>query len=199
MPHITEEIWHTLTQKTDESLALQPYPALPQETEPGAFPINQDLEKQFELLIGAIRTIRNLRAEAGVKPKTKAPVILQSENPNEREILQKGESYLQDLGKVDTLTIVPALTEELKNTMAGVTGTVQVIIPLAGLVDVETLRAKLEKDLSKIDAEVKSLSSRLANPNFVNKAPAPIVQGAKDALSESLHQAEILRDRLKRL
>lgn len=200
MPHITEEIWHTLTQKTDECLALQPYPALPDsETEPGVFPINQDLEKQFELLIGAIRTIRNLRAEAGVKPKTKAPVLLQSENPDEREILQKGESYLQDLGKVDTLTIVPALTEELKTTMAGVTGTVQVIIPLAGLVDVETLRAKLEKDLSKIDAEVKSLSSRLANPNFVNKAPAPIVQGAKDALSESMHQAEILRDRLKRL
>lgn len=200
MPHITEEIWHTLTQKTDECLALQPYPALPDsETEPGAFPINQELEKQFELLIGAIRTIRNLRAEAGVKPKTKAPVILQSENPDEREILHQGESYLQDLGKVDTLTIVPALTEDLKNTMAGVTGTVQVIIPLAGLVDVETLRAKLDKDLSKIDAEVKSLSSRLANPNFVNKAPAPIVQGAKDALSESMHQAEILRDRLKRL
>ncbi|MEQ9485593.1 valine--tRNA ligase [Coleofasciculus sp. F4-SAH-05] len=200
MPHITEEIWHTLTQKTDECLALQPYPALPDlETELGAFPINQDLEKQFELLIGAIRTIRNLRAEAGVKPKTKAPVILQSENPDEREILQKGESYLQDLGKVDTLTIVPALTEELKTTMAGVIGTVQLIIPLAGLVDVETLRAKLEKDLSKIDAEVKSLSSRLANKNFVNKAPADIVQGAKDALSESMHQAEILRDRLKRL
>lgn len=200
MPHITEEIWHTLTQKTDECLARQPYPALPDsEKEPGAFPINQNLENQFELLIDAIRTIRNLRAEAGVKPKTKAPVLLQSENPDEREILQKGESYLQDLGKVDTLTIVPALTEDLKNTMAGVTGTVQVIIPLAGLVDVETLRAKLEKDLSKIDAEVKSLSSRLANPNFVNKAPAPIVQGAKDALSESLHQAEILRDRLKRL
>ncbi|MBC1270560.1 hypothetical protein GNF07_26290, partial [Trichormus variabilis FSR] len=76
-------------------------------------------------------------------------------------------------------------------------GTVQVVIPLTGVVDIETVRAKLEKNLSKIEAEAQSLRGRLSNPKFVDKAPADVVQGAKDALAEAEKQAEILRDRLQ--
>ncbi len=191
MPHITEEIWHTLTQKSGEVLALQPYPEIGN--------IDPELEQEFELLIGTIRTIRNLRAEADIKPGMKVPVILQSGSNTERQILESGQSYIQDLAKVETLTITPALEKELKTTMVGVVGTVQVLIPLAGVVDVDALRAKLEKDLAKVEAEIKSLSARLTNQKFVSKAPAEIVQGVKEALVESQKQAEILRDRLNRL
>jgi valyl-tRNA synthetase len=161
--------------------------------------IDPALESQFDLLIGAIRTIRNLRAEAGVKRGKKVAVILQSERDEERKILEAGRSYIQDLAEVETLTITPALSEELKTTMAGVIGTVQVLMLLAGVVDVEALSAKLEKDLGKVEAEIKSLSGRLANQNFVSKAPEEVVQSAKDALAEAEKQAEILRDRLNRL
>ncbi len=161
--------------------------------------IDPELEQQFELLIGTIRIIRNLRAEANIKPGVKVPVILQSGNPDERQILEAGRSYIQDLAKVETLTITPALEKELKSTMVGVVGTVQVLIPLAGVVDLDALRAKLEKDLGKVEAEAKSLSGRLGNQNFVSKAAPEVVQGAKDALAEAQKQAEILRDRLNRL
>ena len=224
MPHITEEIWHTLTQKSGEVLALQPYPgslssATEEETSSientlsitsGQSPISSSqlektslidptLEQQFDLLIGVIRTIRNLRAEADIKPGVKVPVILQSESTSERQILEAGQSYIQELGKVETLTITPALEEELNKTMAGVIGTVQVLIPLAGVVDVEALRAKLEKNLGKVEAEAKSLSGRLANQNFVSKAPEEVVKGVQAAMVEAQKQAEILRDRLTRL
>jgi valyl-tRNA synthetase len=161
--------------------------------------IDPKLEQQFELLIGAIRTIRNLRAEADVKPGMKVSVILQSESSAERQILEAGQSYIQDLAKVETLTITPALEQELKTTMAGVVGTVQVLMPLAGIVDVNALKVKLEKNLAKVEAEIKSLSARLANQNFVSKAPPEVVQGAKEAMDEAKKQAEILRDRLNRL
>ncbi|HEY9600819.1 MAG TPA: valine--tRNA ligase, partial [Allocoleopsis sp.] len=161
--------------------------------------IDPALESQFDLLIGAIRTIRNLRAEAGVKRGKKVAVILQSDSDEERQILEAGRSYIQDLAEVETLTITPALSEELKTTMAGVVGTVQVLMLLAGVVDVEALSAKLEKDLGKVEAEIKSLSGRLANQNFVSKAPEEVVKSAKDALAEAEKQAEILRDRLNRL
>jgi valyl-tRNA synthetase len=164
-----------------------------------ATPIDLELEQQFELLIGTIRTIRNLRAEADVKPGVKVQVILQSGSSAERQILEAGQSYIQDLAKVETLTITPALETGLKMTMAGVVGTVQVLVPLAGVIDVDARRAKLEKDLGKVEAEIKSLSGRLANPNFVSKAAPEVVQGAKEALAEAQKQAEILRDRLKRL
>ena len=168
---------------------------------PSAFPalINPELEQQFDLLIGTIRTIRNLRAEADIKPGDRVRIILQSENASERQILEAGRSYIQDLAKVETLSIIPALESELKTTMAGVVGTVQVLLPLSGVVDVDALRAKLQKKLAKVEADVKSLSGRLANQNFVSKAPEEVVQGVKDALAEAQKQAEILRDRLARL
>ncbi|MBD2017757.1 valine--tRNA ligase [Microcoleus sp. FACHB-53] len=161
--------------------------------------IDPQLEQQFELLIGTIRTIRNLRAEAEIKPGVKVTVILQSSSDEERQILEAGQSYIKDLAKVESLTITPALEQELKATMAGVVGTVQVLMPLEGVVDFDALRAKLERDLGKVEAEAKSLSGRLANQNFVSKAPADVVQGAKEALAEAEKQAEILRDRLSQI
>jgi len=191
-PHITEEIWQTLNQVSDgRVLALQAYP------EADDTLIQPELETQFDLLIGIIRTIRNLRAEAGVKPSTKIKAILQSESSAERHILTDSDTYIRDLAKVGDLVISETAPQE--KMFAGVFGTVQVLVPLAGVVDVDALRAKLEKDLSKVDAESKSLTGRLNNPGFVNKAPEAVVQGARDALSESEKQAEILRNRLAQL
>lgn len=194
MPHITEEIWQTLTQAAPgEALAVQTYP------EPDATLIDPALEAQFDLIIGTLRTIRNLRAEAGIKPGDKIRVILQSDRPEERQVLTRGQSYLQTLGRLETLTITATLDADLKQTIVGVVGTVQVLIPLAGFVDVEALRAKITKDLSKAEADIKALNGRLSNPGFVDKAPAEVVQGAREALAEAQKQAQILQDRLQRL
>ncbi|NJK68441.1 MAG: valine--tRNA ligase [Microcoleus sp. SU_5_3] len=192
MPHITEEIWHTLTQKgDDECLALQLYP------EVEASLIDAELEQQFELLFGTIRTIRNLRADTDIKPGVKVTAILQSESEKERQILSDGAMYIKDLARVENLTVTATLDAELDQTIAGVVGTVQVLIPLAGVVDLDALRAKLEKKLSKVEGEIKHTSARLANQKFVEKADPEVVQVARDALAEAQKQAEILRDRLK--
>ena len=192
MPHITEEIWHTLTQTgEDECLALQSYP------EAEAALIDAELEQQFELLFGTIRTIRNLRADTDIKPGVKVTAILQSESEKERQIVSSGEVYIKDLAKVENLTVTASLDAELGQTIAGVFGTVQILIPLAGVVDLVALRAKLEKKLSKVEAEIKHTAARLTNQKFVEKATPDVVQGARDALAEAQKQAEILRDRLK--
>jgi len=280
MPHITEEIWQTLTQQPADSpqtLPLQIYPQVDTNL------IDAVLEEQFELLIGTIRTIRNLRAEADIKPGVKVTANLQTESQKEREILTAGQDYIKDLAKVETLTITdkqksetvaakkpqrglktigliivaivfgrlglavgndidhtPILgtffeivgfgytawfvsqnlltaqarqrlwrsffsqreleqPQESENAIAGVIGTIQVLIPLSGVVDIEAVRAKLEKSLSKAEAEVQSLSARLNNPSFVDRARTDVVQGARDALAEAQKQAEILRDRLQAL
>lgn len=210
MPHITEEIWHILTQKNHQVLALQAYPDVKNvlidwgrelvSDGGGAQLVGQStLEQSFELLFGTIRTIRNLRAEAEIKPGVKVPIILQSDSPQERQILTQGKVYIQDLGKVDQLTITPQLSEDTGGVIAGVIGTVQALIPLIGLVDIEALRVKLQKKLSKVEEEINSLTNRLNNPGFVNKAPKEVVEEARETLAESQKQAEILRERLKRL
>jgi valyl-tRNA synthetase len=249
------------------------------------------LEEQFELLFGTIRTIRNLRAEADVKPGVKVTVNLQTASDKEQQILTAGQPYIKDLAKVENLTIaaeqkketfvgqksgftwtkivliigiiylfkvglvvadavddIPLIgsffkivgfgysawfiiqklllaearqkfweqlfpptadenqlqaqtqqPQEPEKAIADVVGTVQVVLPLAGVVDIDALRAKIEKRLSKVEGEMKALSARLSNPNFVQQARPDVVQGARNALAEAEKQAEILRDRLLRL
>ena len=283
MPHITEEIWHSLTQSPDtQFLALQAYP------KPDSSLINPALETQFDLLLEVIRTVRNLRAEADIKPWVKVPVIFTTDDDQERKVINQGKTYIQDLAKVDTITIQgkktllekvqenpilsigiafgalaglrivfglidaidsspilapffqlvgllyigyfayqnlitiqkrqvlsqkiakvlekvvgkPANQEEdntPQNAITGVVGTIQVTIPLAGLVDVAVLQAKLEKDLAKVEKEIKFLSERLNNPGFVTKAPAEVVKTSQENLAEAEKQAQILRDQLRQL
>jgi valyl-tRNA synthetase len=161
--------------------------------------INPELEESFSLIFATIRTIRNLRAEAEIKPGVKAPVILQTENSQEQEILTKGQSYLIELGKVSELTITDSLAEPPQQAIAGVVGTIQVLMPLSGIIDIDVLRTKLEKKLGKIEIEVKSLTGRLNNPSFVKKAPPEVVQEAQRALQEAQTQLEILQQRLQQL
>ncbi|MEO0406087.1 MAG: valine--tRNA ligase [Cyanobacteria bacterium P01_A01_bin.135] len=192
MPHITEEIWHTLTQSAgDVFLAHQIYPTGDEAT------IQGEVEAMVSTLIDTIRTVRNLRAEAGVKPSTAIRVILQSDSPQERDTLQQGSAYIKNLAKVETLEISDTAPNEKMFT--GVTGTIQVLMPLAGFVDVDALRQKLEKDLGKVTQEIKSLQGRLNNAGFVKKAPPEVVDGAKAALAEAEKQASILNARLSQV
>ncbi|PSN78023.1 valine--tRNA ligase, partial [filamentous cyanobacterium CCP4] len=101
MPHITEELWHNLNQVGDDQfLAVQPYPT--------AFPglIDDDLEQRFTLVFNTVRTVRNLRAEAGIKPGLRIETILESDSAEERHILHDTADYIKDLGKIETLVIL---------------------------------------------------------------------------------------------
>ncbi|MBR8830481.1 MAG: Valine--tRNA ligase [Chroococcopsis gigantea SAG 12.99] len=193
MPHITEEIWHNLTRENDRVLALQSYPLSDPTT------IDPELESAFELLIQSIRSIRNLRAEADVKQGLKVTVIMQSENPEELATLEKGRVYIEEIGKVENLTLTPSLDAPVKQAIASVVGTIQILLPLSGMVDIEKLRQKLTKSLTKVEADIKVLSDKLVNPKFKDKAPPELVQKTEEALAEAQTAAEILRDRLKKL
>ena len=196
---IKQEIFSS--QKTEDS--LESIRESSQETQQFSPEINTlidpDLENNFSLLLETIHTVRNLRAEAEIKPGVKVSLILQTENEQERKILASTKNYIEELAKVEKLTITDSLVEQPRQAIAGVVGTIQVLIPLAGIVEVEALKAKLVKRLAKIEVEVKSLTARLDNAGFINKAPADVVQNTKDALQEAQTQLEILQKRLKLL
>ncbi|CAD5933116.1 valine--tRNA ligase [Planktothrix agardhii] len=159
--------------------------------------IDPKLEADFELIIGAIRTVRNLRAEADIKPKVKVNAILQSESTKEQQILKQGQTYIQELGKVEALTITEKLTGNEGQSIAGVVGTVQVLMPLAGVVDLAAFQTKLQKKLAKVEKEIQGLQRNLNNSNFVNRAEPEVVENTRNSLVEAEKQAEILRERLK--
>jgi valyl-tRNA synthetase len=211
MPHITEEIWQTLTQNSDNDfLAVQKYPEIIQSY------INQELESEFKILMDVVREIRKLRAEANIKPGIEIPVNFSSQEEKDRSILENMEAYITRLGKIYKYSI--KITEEpitifsvenarvesetqgsIDRGIAGITGTIQVLIPLDGLVDIEILKAKYQKNLDKVNKEYESINKRLSNPSFVNKAPDEVIQGAREALAAAETQRAMLMERLRRL
>ncbi|HIK24955.1 MAG TPA: valine--tRNA ligase [Thermosynechococcus sp. M46_R2017_013] len=192
MPHITEEIWHTLHQVEDsEVLAVQPYPKVNRRA------IDPDLEAQFSLLIETIRTIRNLRAEAGIKPGVYVSALIEA-SAEEVPIFEAGAADIQHLARLESLTIGTGL-QIPPQVFSGVVGKSEVLIPLAGVVDVEALVSKLQKEGDRLTGEIQSLTARLNNPNFVNKAQPEVVATAQTQLAAAQQQLAIIERRLQSL
>ena len=194
MPHLTEELWHSLTGEPEATfLALQPWP------EPDQKALDLKLEEGFLELIAAIRLVRNLRAVAGLKPSQAVPVRFVSGRAELAALLKSAISDIKALTRAEAVEVLtPAQAESMPSmrVLAGVSGELQVFLPIEGLVDLEALKARLEKDIAKAKKEINGLSARLANPNFVDKAPPEVVTECKANLAEAEAQANLARQRL---
>jgi valyl-tRNA synthetase len=194
MPHLSEELWHGLTGEPEGTfLALQPWPAL------NGAALNDGLEAQFAELIEAIRVVRNLRAVAGLKPAQPAPVQFVTGRGELAVLLQEATADITALTRAESVAVLsPAGAEAApgQRALAGVCGELQVLLPIEGLVDLDALRGRLEKDLAKAEKEIAGLAGRLANPNFAGKAPPEVVAECQANLAEAQAQAELARRRL---
>ena len=194
MPHLTEELWHGLTGAAEgEFLALQGWPLA------NGAALDDALEASFEELIEAIRVVRNLRAVAGLKPSQPVPVQFVSGRPELAALLRQASADIAALTRAESVTVLDLADAEAaraQRTLAGVSGELQVLLPLEGLVDLDALRGRLEKDIAKAEKEIAGLSGRLANPKFAGKAPPEVVAECQANLAEARAQAELARRRL---
>ena len=194
MPHLTEELWHGLTgEPAGTFLALQAWPS----AQPAA--LDNALEASFAELIEAIRVVRNLRAVAGLKPSQPAPVRFVTGRPELAQLLQQAAADITALTRAESLQVLDpaaAAASPTARALAGVSGELQVLLPLEGLVDLDALRGRLEKDIAKAEKEIAGLSGRLANPNFADKAPPAVVAECRANLAEAEAQAQLARQRL---
>ena len=199
MPHLSEELWHGLTGAPEGTfLALQAWPAV------DAAALDAALEAQFAELIEAIRVVRNLRAVAGLKPSQAAPVGFVTGRPELAAVLRAGSGDITALTRAASVEVRETSTRAADaesapvsaRCLAAVSGELQVLLPIEGLVDLDALRGRLEKDIAKADKEIKGLAGRLANPNFAGKAPPEVVAECQANLAEAEAQAALARQRL---
>jgi valyl-tRNA synthetase len=136
---------------------------------------------------------------AGLKPSQSAPVRFVSGRAELRALLQAATADITALTRaerVEVLDPAQAAATPAAKALAGVSGELQVLLPIEGLVDLEALRARLDKDIAKADKEIKGLAGRLANPNFAGKAPPEVVAECRANLAEAEAQAQLARQRL---
>ncbi|MCP9887620.1 valine--tRNA ligase [Cyanobium sp. ATX 6A2] len=198
MPHLSEELWHGLSGEAESTfLALQSWPALNEAA------LNDQLEASFAELIEAIRVVRNLRAVAGLKPSQSAPVRFLTVRSELAALLREATADITALTRAERVEVLSPEQAEAASSakgnqraLAGVSGELQVLLPIEGLVDLDALRGRLEKDLAKAEKEIKGLAGRLANPNFAGKAPPAVVAECRANLAEAEAQAALARKRL---
>jgi valyl-tRNA synthetase len=205
-PFVTEELWghlkracqdHSdeLTPETgwEEALIIANWPE-PRPEE------GWEREKvaDFSLVMEVVRAIRNLRAEKGIPPSRLIPAILISKDY--ARILEEQSTTIAALAHLDegSLGVQPMIVEKPEGHIALVVGPVDVYLPLAGMVDLEEERARLESSLKEAESQIERLENLLASP-FSEKAPPEIVQKESDKLANYRKAAQKLQSQLETL
>ena len=189
MPYITEEIWGHLPNSKGCIIVSQ----WPKTLEEKIKPLE---EKKMELIMDAIKNIRNIRAEMNVVPSRKAKVIVVA-NKDVFNIIEENKDYLITLANASEVTVqedkkdVPA-----EVVSAGIDGA-EIFIPLDELVDFEKELERLEKEKSKLQKELDRVNKKLSNQGFISKAPEKLIEEEKQKKDKYKEMYDKVLERLE--
>jgi valyl-tRNA synthetase len=176
MPFITEEIWQHLPVH-GRSLAVASFPR----TEPGWR--NERAEEEMRLLQDLVVEVRTIRAENKISPQQKITIWLRSPGEKKKELIPEIRTYILALANGSDVQVWDHFPPE-KRLLKGVCGGWEVALPLEGVFDLEAEKIRLEKEIKKVDVEMKKVGGRLGNRNFIERAPQPVIKEAKRSLEQ---------------
>ena len=189
MPFITEELYGAIPHE-DGRLIVAAYP----EYDPAlSFPGD---EADFEAVMTAVKAVRSRRSEMNVPASKRPHLIIAADRP---EVFEKGRVYLSNLayaGSVEVRADVPADTAGM---VSVVTEDAKMFMPMAELVDLAAERARIEKELEKAKKDVAGQQAKLANENFVSRAPERVVAAEREKLAKAQALCANLEESLKNL
>ena len=189
MPFITEELW-SVFEKGDEtsSIATSSYP-VPDESK-----IDDKVERDVELLQNVVAGARNIRGEMNIPPSKPIDVRVRSES-----VPDEYAEYVAKLAKAASVEIDPNMKQPPKSAGA-VMKNAEVFVPLEGLIDLDVERARLDKELGRVEGALKGAEKKLGNKKFVDNAPADVVEKAREKKAdyeEKIRKLKELRARLE--
>ena len=182
IPFVTEEIWHKLP-GAEGSLMRAVHPI--DDTRSAALVHDHDAESQMKLITDIITGVRNIRGEMDLPPALELTVELQSEDKSVRATVADHQDIILNLARVKALSIAkPGKKPASAATTIIEGGTL--FIPLEGLIDFEKEAERLQKRINKVNADLMPVVKKLSNEDFLKKAPADVVAGAREK-QELLH------------
>ena len=187
MPFITEEIWQSLP-NIDSALIISEYPKYDEK-----FKFEND-HKNFEMIMRAIKAIRNKRAEMNVSQSKKTKIYIETKDKN---IFQSSNLFIEKLAQCSEVNVAEHF--EIPDAVTIVTKDAKILIPMDELVDKKEELARLQKAYDFALKELKLAESKLNNKNFVDKAPAAVVDKVKKTHDEMKVQIENLSLSIEKL
>jgi valyl-tRNA synthetase len=187
MPFITEELWGVLRQR----VAARAWPdSIMEGRYPAVGPVDEAAERDFTPVLGIIDAIRNIRGEMHIADKIAlgqgGAVHVAVADPATHALLEAGESRrVCRLANVENLRVhLAAATPRVPQSAVGVGPGFEVRVPLAGVIDVGAETSRVDKELAKVDADLRLIEGKLSNPSFVARAPAEVVEKDRARVEE---------------
>ena len=167
MPFITEEIWQTLPHE-GETIMKAPWPEYNENY------VFDKEESEMEVIMEAIKAIRNRRSEMNVPPSRKAKVYIASEK---KDLFELGAVFMQRLASASEVELGDSF--EIPGSVSIVTADAKIYIPMGDLVDFEAERKRLLKEKEACETKLQQINGKLSNEGFLAKAPAQVIEGQK--------------------
>jgi valyl-tRNA synthetase len=183
MPFVTEELWDRFGYGAPCSLIRAPWPVAAAVAAPEA------AWAELDWVVRLIGDVRAVRSEMNIPPSTKAPVLLRDAAPETLARAARWDEAIRRMARADS---VGPLTGPLPGGAAQmVLDEATVVVPLAGLIDLDAERTRLARERAKAEAEADKIARKLANPDFVARAPEDVVAENRERLEAA--QAEAAR------
>jgi valyl-tRNA synthetase len=195
MPFVTEEIWQQIAPRADikgDTIMLQPFP------EVDASADDSDAVSDIEWVRQFILGIRQIRGEMDISPGKPLPVLLQHYSADDRKRSETHASLLRGVGRVESVTVLGA-DEEPPAAATALLGELRLLVPMKGVIDVDAEKARLEKQLDKVNVDLARTNGKLGNEKFVNNAPADVVTKEKQRAADFEKTITQLNEQLEKL
>lgn len=188
MPFVTEVIWQEVYGK-EGLLMVKKWP----ETYDLEWSNRQTMPEDFNLIKGIITGIRSLRADNRIEPQKKLNILISA--AGKKKILEENFNIIKNLSGLGNL-IIEDKVDKPSGYVGFITGGVEVFIDLTGVVDLEKEKMRLENELIETEKYLIDLENKLANPDFVNRAPSVIIKEKKTKLAEIKEKREKLNSQI---
>jgi valyl-tRNA synthetase len=181
VPFVTEELWRQVAPRLgigETTIMRQPYPRSG-DVDATAF---ADARDGIEWLKAMVTTLRRIRSELGVPPSKQVPLLLADGDAADAARVERYDASLRFLCRLERIDLDGG--GEAPPAATGVVGALKLLVPLEGLVDLDAERARLDKELKKVSAEIAKCEGKLGNATFVANAPAAVVEQERKRLAD---------------
>jgi len=191
MPFVTEEIWQVLGADR-QSIMVQPYPVAQVAW------VDAETERNMTFLMDVIRAIRNLRTEMNCPPGKEVRVVFCGAD-GDLAFLREQEAYLRSLARVGAAPEFRQAGDRPKGAATAVIGAMEIYLPLDDLVNLDEERARLAKEVGKVEDELARVQRKLANGDFLAKAKTEVVHKEREKATQFEEKIRTLRSSLEKI
>jgi valyl-tRNA synthetase len=192
MPFITEEIWQKLPVRKDvESLCIRKYPVSEDGIE------DREAESKMDIIMDAVSGIRSIRGELNISPSLELKALIKGLD-NSEDILKENITYICKMARAKEVEISRDI-QPPKNAAAAIKPSMEIFVPLEGLIDIDAEINRLNKEHKKTEESLAFVKRKLHNKEFMNKAPKEVVEENKVKYNEYLDKLNAVQENINKL